>query len=307
MARPESRWMPLDWGDYWRDTGHLRGAGHGAYLNLIGAYWNRGGALPNNDAALEAMSKCTSKEWRSVRADVLAFFVERDGHLHHSRVDRELERAKTVYERRREAARSTNAKRGGNRDGDRTDERQESDADSATSTERTPPPQSPQHSSDEENPPVSSPRGKRLDAGWKPSDEDRAYAKSKNLTDIEIDEEAIAFVRYWTGPDAKNAAKKDWHRTWCNRIDDVAHKIISRRPKTPMLAKTTEATAPRTTTRDEWVAYYRAFLRMGFWPLNAGPKPGEPGCSCPRDVIEFVDLDSIPANMDRRPKPTEAA
>jgi uncharacterized protein YdaU (DUF1376 family) len=204
MARPESRWMPLDWGDYWRDTGHLRGAAHGAYLNLIGTYWNRGGPLPTNDAALEAMSKCTTKEWRTVRGDVLAFFTERDGMLHHSRVDRELDRAKTVYEKRREAARSTNAKRCGDR------------VKIEAVTERTPPPHITTTLSEGENHPsddYSKPRPSRIPEDWKPSEKDTAYASDRKLDPETIGNVAEQFVNHWRAKPKQNTSL-DWSRQW---------------------------------------------------------------------------------------------
>lgn len=97
MARDTSNWMPFYWGKYWQDTGHFRGAAHGAYMNLIGAYWVRGKALPDNDAALEALSKCSTKEWRAVREQVLAMFDHGGGVYAHKRIEAELSKAAAKY------------------------------------------------------------------------------------------------------------------------------------------------------------------------------------------------------------------
>jgi uncharacterized protein YdaU (DUF1376 family) len=110
MTKPD-RWMPLDWGDYWRDTGHLTAAEHGAYLNLIGHYWVSGKALPDDDIRLHRLARMGFVEWRKVSATVRAFFVVGDGLLKHKRIDQEIERANDVHAKRSQAAKRTNAKR----------------------------------------------------------------------------------------------------------------------------------------------------------------------------------------------------
>ena len=69
----------------------------------------------------------------------------------------------------------------------------------------------------------------RLPNDWTPSKKDIEYACQHNLTSDDIGKEARGFVRYWTGPDAKNPRKADWHRTWCSRIDHVAPGIVANR------------------------------------------------------------------------------
>lgn len=139
----------------------------------------------------------------------------------------------------------------------------------------------------EKIPPVS-PRAQKLSSDWKPTLEDRVYARSKNLTDTEIDEESIAFVRYWTGPDAKNAAKKDWHRTWCGRIDDVAHRIISRRSQKP---KEIQNEKDPGISSGQWRSRAVGYLNpdpgeQPFWLTSWGPKPDQEGCLCPAEIIQ---------------------
>lgn len=110
MSKP-NRWMPLDWGDYWRDTGHLNAAEHGAYLNLLGAYWVSGQALPDDDVRLGRLARTTSAEWRRVRDVLRAFFTVRDGLLHHKRVEREIARATDVHSARVDRIGKINARR----------------------------------------------------------------------------------------------------------------------------------------------------------------------------------------------------
>lgn len=107
MSRPDA-YMPLYWGDYWKDTGHLSAAEHGAYLNLIGQHWTTGKALPADDARLRRMARMDEAEWARSRDTLAAFFDTSDGTTwRHGRVEAELARATEAY-----AARLTIARKG---------------------------------------------------------------------------------------------------------------------------------------------------------------------------------------------------
>jgi uncharacterized protein YdaU (DUF1376 family) len=110
-GRPDS-FMPIYWGDYLADTGHLTAAEHGAYMLLIGRYWTSGAPLPDDDAQLRRTSRMTMAEWKRARPTLAAFFELRDGRWRHKRVDSELARAALRYAQRAEGARIANAKRG---------------------------------------------------------------------------------------------------------------------------------------------------------------------------------------------------
>lgn len=99
-------WMPLYWGDYAKDTGHLGAAQHGAYLLLLKHYWVTGQSLPDDDAQLWRIACADSlAHWRRLKPVVLAFFERRDGRLHHDRVEKELASADRHAERRAGLAR----------------------------------------------------------------------------------------------------------------------------------------------------------------------------------------------------------
>lgn len=91
--------MPLYVGDYLADTAHLTAAEHGAYLLLIMHYWRTGG-LPNEDAQLARIARCTKREWEKTRPVIAAFF---DENWKHDRVASEIEKAEAAYERRAKA------------------------------------------------------------------------------------------------------------------------------------------------------------------------------------------------------------
>jgi len=93
-------WMPMYWGDYLADTGHLTMAQHGAYLLLIAHYWQHGG-LPTDTRRLQRIAKCPNNYWKKTWEEIQPFFslqVNKFGSLEvkHKRIDRELEKASTI-------------------------------------------------------------------------------------------------------------------------------------------------------------------------------------------------------------------
>lgn len=63
-------------------------------------------------------------------------------------------------------------------------------------------------------------RGTRLPNDFVIPKDWRDWVKTAHgLQDGQIDWLATGFVRYWTGPDARNPMKKDWLRTWQNNVD----------------------------------------------------------------------------------------
>ena len=105
MAKVDT-WMPIYWGDYAKDTGHLGAVHHGAYLMLLKHYWVTGAPLPADDAQLWRIACADSlAHWKKIKPVVLAFFEEENGVLRHGRVDHELANAQGNAERRAEMAR----------------------------------------------------------------------------------------------------------------------------------------------------------------------------------------------------------
>jgi len=91
--------MPIHIGDYKRDTGHLRAAGHGAYLLLLFHHWSTG-SLPDDDDQLSAIACMTRPEWKRIRPIIEKFFQPE---WKHGRVVDDLEAAKASYEKRANA------------------------------------------------------------------------------------------------------------------------------------------------------------------------------------------------------------
>lgn len=88
--------MSVHIGDYRKDTGHLRAAGHGGYWLLMMHYWATGG-LPDDDRQLANIACMTPKEWRDWGPILRAFF--KPG-MKHKRIDAELAAAEANYRKR---------------------------------------------------------------------------------------------------------------------------------------------------------------------------------------------------------------
>jgi uncharacterized protein YdaU (DUF1376 family) len=88
--------MPMYWGNYLGDTGHLSTVQHGIYLLLIAHYWQHGG-LPEDDRQLANIVRLTLEEWLDHRATIQAFFYSG---WKHKRVDAELFRYDTLKAKR---------------------------------------------------------------------------------------------------------------------------------------------------------------------------------------------------------------
>lgn len=85
--------MPMYWADYLADTMHLTTEEHGAYLLLIGIYWRRGKALPDDNRWLANATKISLRRFKSVRVSISPFFEISDGVWKHKRIEKEILRS----------------------------------------------------------------------------------------------------------------------------------------------------------------------------------------------------------------------
>ena len=73
--------------------------------------------------------------------------------------------------------------------------------------------------------PLNPPKGKRLPEDWKPSEADRNYARSKGLSESQVDTEAEKFKNYWLTKPGAGGVKLDWSRTWQNWVMTAAERL----------------------------------------------------------------------------------
>lgn len=125
-------YMPLFVADYLADTAHLSATQHGAYLLLLMNYWQRGGALPDDDARLAKIARVGPREWSRMRPAISEFFTISDGAWLHSRVTHELARVEAKSLKSKRAAQASVERRFGERstpvEPQHTDNKQSSEA-----------------------------------------------------------------------------------------------------------------------------------------------------------------------------------
>lgn len=100
-------YMPMFWGDYWRDTTHLSDAEHVSYLRLISHYWQHG-CLPQEDSRLARIAGRSDAEWLDMKPMLQAFFKQC---WVHARVDRELQKQKLLHDTNADRAKKAAAAR----------------------------------------------------------------------------------------------------------------------------------------------------------------------------------------------------
>ncbi|MCK1437068.1 DUF1376 domain-containing protein [Bradyrhizobium sp. 15] len=198
--------MPIHIGDYKRDTGHLRAAGHGAYLMLLFHHWSTG-ALPEDDEQLAAIACMSPAEWKKAKPILIKFF---DEGWRHRRVEKDLESAKLSYEKRAKAG----------AEGGKARARGKQSSSNATAE-----PEQPLTFDQGTKEEISSLRSEtrasratRLPEHWVPSEADLSFAVDRGLSTSQINTEALKFRNHWTSKSGKDATKTNWSRTWENWI-----------------------------------------------------------------------------------------
>ncbi len=100
-------YQPFFWGDYLRDTGNLSLVEHGAYLRLIGEYWNTGKPLPADAERMRRACGCHSEADTKAIEYVLDRFFSREGDVwRHKRLDADLASEIEHRKKRSEAAKT---------------------------------------------------------------------------------------------------------------------------------------------------------------------------------------------------------
>jgi uncharacterized protein YdaU (DUF1376 family) len=231
-ARPDT-WMPLYWGDYLRDTGHLGAAEHGAYLLLIGHYWTTGKPLPDDDVLLGRIARMTPKLWKAARHIIAPFFQLVENEWRHKRITQELAKWERLIEAKSNAGQASAAARAQRKE-QQTVNTRSTDVATEPPTKFNPspspsPPSEPKGSSGETAQAPPRPRASRLAEDWFPNDADRAFAIELGLLPAMVAIEADKFADYWRAKPGTGGTKLDWSatwRNWCRRALETGPKTF---------------------------------------------------------------------------------
>jgi uncharacterized protein YdaU (DUF1376 family) len=87
----KKHYQPFFWGDYLKDTGQLTLTEHGAYLRLIGEYWNTGIPITDDKKRIyRAVGAVTAEEQEAINLVLEKYFTLQDGAWKHKRIEADL-------------------------------------------------------------------------------------------------------------------------------------------------------------------------------------------------------------------------
>lgn len=257
------------------DTAHCDNGETGAYAALLFAAWRiSDGGLPHDDRVLARLARCSTAEWRRVRAVVMAFWTQGDdGKFRQKRLEAERAKARDKSAKASASAKAKHLKNNntGSADAERTHSEGTSER-SANGVLPRPRPL-PDKSTNTHTPspePAPSARGVTLRAitdDFRPSEADRqAVRKGRpDLSDADLERRTREFID-WNIHKANTSA--DWGRSWRQ-----------------WMIKTREVGSAEPAAAIDWNRACEQFKRVGVWPYWAGNKPGVPGCICPPDIL----------------------
>lgn len=263
MTRKTTVWMPFYWGDYLRDTAHLDTLEHGAYMLLIGHYWINGKGIASADKRLAAVTGMTIDAWKEIKPTIKEFFTVEDGFWRHSRIDEEIKTAGNKAEARSDAGKrgaevrwQTDSKRNAieNNKGNApaigngnvttmlsraTPSHSEVEETNANALAKKLP-DIPQHLIDAANKAKGGNNGKRpgsrCPTDHEITEQDREYARSRNLDQTATNREWESYVAHFSVGQGRNKTASIWHGgsshwgTWCRNAEKFAAERLSSRP-----------------------------------------------------------------------------
>lgn len=89
----ERPFMQLYVSDFVGDTLHLTTEQIGAYMLILMAMWNAGGALPADEAKIARVARLSVKKWRGIAGDIMPFFLTAEDEISHNRLTKELQKS----------------------------------------------------------------------------------------------------------------------------------------------------------------------------------------------------------------------
>ena len=260
----ERPFMQLYVSDFVGDTLQLSTEQIGAYMLLLMAMWNAGGRLPADDQKLARVVRMSVKKWRSISADLMAFFDGDNAHIWHNRLTKELQKSEGKSQSRAAAG----AKGG-------TAKALKDKAHTvAKATEM------PQHLPEAIN---------QIAASQQPREDDlvdrlaaAAGIKGNLPPGLAFAGEIIGLMQAGFDLEADilpviKAKPNPRARTWGYFVPQI--RDAAERKASAAAIKAPERKAV------DWQRRVAAFFQDQTWSPSWGPKPGEPGCDAPAEVI----------------------
>ena len=210
-------YFPMFPTDFEAKTSHLTLAEDGAYNRLLRLMWMTPGcSLPDDDAWIMRRMRVDRDTFEGIVRGVISEFCERsNGRVSNARLVRIFRENSEAHEKRVNAG-----SRGGKAKALNINTIEPSKAKAML---KQPEPE-PEPEERDTGKPVSPEPKERLPEGWILSEDGLAYARSQNIPDEVIHDEARGFHAYWSDRrdrDSKKSAR-GWEQCWANRCRDIA-------------------------------------------------------------------------------------
>ena len=283
-------WYP---GDYAGKTSHLTLLEHGAYRVLLDHYYQMGGRVVANATILLRVCRAfDSAEVAAVHSVLAEFFTVRDGHYHHERADAELQKREELREKRAASGSLGGKQKVANAtillDGCYTQSQSQSHIALVARQEE----KVNEH-------PKAEPIADKAPPQSKPSD--REVLNNRLVEALGIDHKTLfRRVGFQTFP----ATYQDWLAAGCDPEKDIWPTITKLVAKANAKGQTIAssryfeiavleardlrlASLPSEAEQRERIdGAVFAFKKENWWHDDYGPKPGEPGCRVPADILQ---------------------
>lgn len=271
-------------GDYLADTTHLTTVEHGAYLLLLFSMWRAGGKLPRDDRKLARIAKLTDAEWLEVQGNILPFFRIRGGTITQKRLTEEAAKYRNTLVQRSKAGKASALKK-----------RNEINENTSTRVEHMnhkPEPEPYSISVSNETGETASRRASSADVetprqaqgsdpnkeSWEragkllPKPTDRAFF-GRLLKDFKLEARdllpSIVACELRQTLDPKSYLRQ------------AAAAVAQRRG----VVEVSDADRVATWDDDHWRSALEIYRERGSWHDAWGPKPGDPGCRVPAQLL----------------------
>lgn len=260
----ERPFMQLYVSDFVGDTLHLSTEQVGAYLLLLMAMWNAGGSLPNDEVKLARVARMSVKKWRAVAADLLAYFTVDGDAVRHNRLTKELQKSEG----------KSNSRASAGAKGGRAKALKDKNASVANVTDL------PQHLPDTRYQiEAASQLGERaflydrlIEAASTRGQCHQSLAMGIGpMTDLlakgfDLETDILPVIRERANPSI---------RSWSYFVTIIVQRQAER------AAIPTKTKKPAT----DWASRLNAFAEDGTWSTGWGPRPGDPGCEAPSELL----------------------
>ncbi len=261
----ERPFMQLYVSDFIGDTLHLTTEQVGAYLLLLMAMWNAGGSLPNDERKLARVTRMSVKKWRAVAPDLMAFFIVDGDAVRHNRLTKELQKSEGKSQ-----SRAASGAKGGKA-------KALKDKGSALANASD----LPWHLPDTRD---HTEAASQLGASAKVYDRliEAACARGQchqNLAmgiqpimdliakGYDLSSDILPVIREKAGPSI---------RSWSYFVAIIVQRFTERQA----------VPAKQKAAPTDWAKRVSAFYDDGIWAMGWGPRPGDPGCEAPAELLK---------------------